>query len=166
MYSTCPVWLFGRRPRLDTFQVSFIRPSLSSLKQNGVVTSIKEHGGLPWQESMFYRHFLALPAPYVSTMCLRAKFSFRLPIPAIVSITSVPLSIIPLHPIPNLPISLYLILYQKQISRRSFTMTHFFFSFGVYTTYLSLLKHSHPDLQPESAPLPSHWSLSSVTLLA
>ena len=97
----------------------YIRPSLSSPKQNGVITSIKEPESSPWQESMFYLHFLALPMllpllpdltaqmEQLNTMGPRADFSFPLLIPTFVNITSVPLSIIPLHPLPHLPIHLF-----------------------------------------------------------
>ena len=96
----------------------YIRPSSSSPSQNGVITSIKEPESPPWQESMFYLHFLALPMllpllpdlavqmEQLNTMGPRADFSFPLPIPAFVNISSVPLSIIPLHPLPHLPIHL------------------------------------------------------------
>ena len=98
----------------------YIRPSLSSPKQNSVITSIEELEGSPWQESMFYLHFLALPMllpllpdlaaqmEQLNTIGPRADFSFPLPIPAFVNITSVPLlSIIPLYPLPHLPIHLF-----------------------------------------------------------
>ena len=97
----------------------YIQPSLSSQKQNDVMTSTKESESSPWQESMFYLHFLALPMllpllpdladqmEQLNTMGPRADFNFRLPIPAFVNITTVPLSIIPLHPLPHLPIHLF-----------------------------------------------------------
>ena len=42
---TSSVWIFGSRPRLDIFQVQVLRPSLSSPKQNSVITSIEEPEG-------------------------------------------------------------------------------------------------------------------------
>jgi solute carrier family 35 (UDP-xylose/UDP-N-acetylglucosamine transporter), member B4 len=68
---------------------------------------------------MFYLHFLALPMllpllpnlavqmEKLNTLGPRANFSFPLPVPAFVNITSVPLNIIPLHPLPHLPIHLF-----------------------------------------------------------
>jgi UDP-xylose/UDP-N-acetylglucosamine transporter B4 len=97
----------------DRAYSKFIRPSLSS------GTSINEPESSPWQESMFYLHFLALPMllpllpdlavqmEQLNTMGPRADFSFPLPIPAFVNITSVALSFIPLHPLPHLPIHLF-----------------------------------------------------------
>ena len=101
----------------DRTYSKYIRPSLSSPKENG--TSINEPESSPWQESMFYLHFLALPMllpllpnlaaqmEQLNTMGPRADFSFPLPIPAFVNFTSVPLSTIPLHPLPHLPIHLF-----------------------------------------------------------
>jgi hypothetical protein len=78
---------------------TYIRP-LSSRKQNGVITSIKEPESSPWQESMFCLHFLALPMllpllpdlaakmAQLNTISPRADFSFPLPIPAFVNISS------------------------------------------------------------------------------
>ena len=89
----------------------YIQPSLSSPKQNGESS--------PWQESMFYHHFLALPMflpllpdlaaqmEQLNTIGPRADFRFPLPIPASVDITSFPLSIIPLHSLPHLPIHFF-----------------------------------------------------------
>ena len=97
----------------------YIRPSSSSPKQNGVVASIKEPESSPWQESMFYLHFLSLPMlllllpdlavqmEQLNTIGPRAHFNFPLPIPASVNITSFPLSIIPSHALPHLPIHLF-----------------------------------------------------------
>ena len=95
----------------------YIRPSSN---QNGVVTLIKEPEIPPWQESMFYLHFLALPMllpllpdlaaqmEQLNTIGPRADSSFPLPIPAFVNITSISLlRIIPLHPPPHLPIHFF-----------------------------------------------------------
>ena len=102
----------------DRTYSNHIRPSLSSPKQDSVITSIKELDSSPWQESMFYLHFLALPMllpllpdlatqmDQLNSMGPRADFSFPLPIPAVVNITSVPLNIIPLHHLRHLPIHL------------------------------------------------------------
>ena len=103
----------------DLTYSKYIRPSLSSPKQKGVITSIKEPDSSPWQESMFFLHFLALPMllpllpdlaiqmDQLNTMGPRADLSFPLPIPAVVNIASVPLSIIPLHHLPHLPLHLF-----------------------------------------------------------
>ncbi|KAF8816504.1 UAA transporter [Phlegmacium glaucopus] len=97
----------------------YIRPSLPSPKQNDVVTSIKEPESLPWQESMFYLHFLALPMlvpllpnlaaqmDQLNTIGPRANFSFPLSIPASMNTTSFPPSIILLQSLPPLPIHLF-----------------------------------------------------------
>ena len=97
----------------DRTYSKYIQPSLSSPKQNGG-SSINEPESSPWQESMFYLHFLALPMllPLLPNLAIqmeklntigpRANFSFPLPF---VNITSIPLN---MHPLPHhLPIHLF-----------------------------------------------------------
>ena len=89
----------------------YIRPSLSSAKQNGAASSIKEPQSPPWQEAMFYLHFLALPMmlpllpklaaqmEQLNTIGPRVDFSFPLPIPPSVNMTS--FSHLPIHLFPQ-----------------------------------------------------------------
>ena len=111
-------------------------------------------------ESMFYLYLLAFPMllpllldlatqkGQLNTIGLRADFSFPLPTPTFVNITSVPLlSIIPLHPLPSSPNPSFLTIGKPLY----FTNISIFikiksldsllrlptFSFNVYTTYLS-----------------------------
>lgn len=90
----------------------YIRPSLSSPNQNELESS-------PWQETMFYLHFLALPMllpllpdlaaqmEQLNTVGPRADFSFPIPIPASMNTTSFLLNIVPSHSLPNLPIHFF-----------------------------------------------------------
>ena len=77
------------------------------------------------------------------------NFTYPLPIPAIVNITSVPLSIIPLHPLSSTTIHLFpqsgnpLYIKNKYLVGPLRLPT---FGFGFYTTFLfpPRLKHDHP----------------------
>ncbi|KAF8876297.1 UAA transporter family-domain-containing protein [Gymnopilus junonius] len=89
------------------------RPTLSSGQ------SVSE-GPAPWQESMFYLHFLALPLfipllrdlstqmDEINSTGPRATFSLPIPLPAAGNLTTeFPMNIVPPHSLPHLPIHLF-----------------------------------------------------------
>ncbi|KDR74435.1 hypothetical protein GALMADRAFT_227489 [Galerina marginata CBS 339.88] len=92
------------------------RPSLSS-KTTGNSAS---EAPAPWQESMFYLHFLALPMflPLLPDLAVqmhtlntsgpRAELSIPIPLPIAANLTTaLPLNIVPPYSLPHLPIHLF-----------------------------------------------------------
>jgi hypothetical protein len=90
---------------------------------------------------------LAVKMEQLNTSSPRANFSFRLPIPAFVNITSVPLRIIPIHPLRKPPSFINISISVKNISQVDGPLRLPTFGFGVYHIYMSPSSPERIDLR-------------------